>query len=549
MKGTLMQRRSLVAPLLDATRTPSLALLPATAALSTPVRPAPAAARTGTPFFGSGLPLSAPSETSTLAPGVTLTTMTLGQVDADDYWTVHVYLPAEPGGALHDATTALGSREIATTVRQVLRAQGFTARLEPVRSPRFADHPAGDVGWTVRVGRFPTARAAAAALAEIRASGFAGDTRYTAQDGTDPLAPQKVHVMRVDFDEFDGTVAPDFGRLLTRTETLTQIIEDTGALAGINAQWFYDGGQADSGHVLAGLFVKDGKLLGSATNGRGGIRITQGGKRIDVDAYRASVIVRSGSEERLVDGVNRHPGVIWNGGGIVGGDPVRETVQHDLRFTDDSELVLFTPEWGPTPQGEGAEAVLDAEGRVVAVNGRRGSDVPTGGSTLQATGELPRWLAEHAPVGRRLTVQVRVTGRDGRPVPLTRDTSVLQVGPTLVMDGEVSVNAMADGLVREGADQTFTYDWVLRSNPRSMIGRDGEGRLMLVVVDGRQAGYSEGLGIAQTAELMRLLGAEEALNLDGGGSSVMATAEGGIVNRPSDAAGQRSLGNVILVRP
>jgi exopolysaccharide biosynthesis protein len=113
----------------------------------------------------------------------------------------------------------------------------------------------------------------------------------------------------------------------------------------------------------------------------------------------------------------------------------------------------------------------------------------------------------------------------------------------------VAVNAQADGLIREGTDQTFTYNWVARSNPRSMIGMDRQGRLMLVVVDGRQDGYSEGLGVAQTAELMKLLGAREALNLDGGGSSVMVTAGAGIINRPSDATGQRSLGNVFLVRP
>ncbi|MFC6819321.1 phosphodiester glycosidase family protein [Nonomuraea dietziae] len=89
-----------------------------------------------------------------------------------------------------------------------------------------------------------------------------------------------------------------------------------------------------------------------------------------------------------------------------------------------------------------------------------------------------------------------------------------------------------------------------RANPRSMIGVDDRGRLMLVVVDGRQAGYSEGLGIAQTVELMmKRLGAVEAMNLDGGGSSIMATAGTGIVNRPSDATGQRSHGNVIPVKP
>jgi exopolysaccharide biosynthesis protein len=186
---------------------------------------------------------------------------------------------------------------------------------------------------------------------------------------------------------------------------------------------------------------------------------------------------------------------------------------------------------------------------VTAVNTSRGAAVPAGGSTVQAIGDSAGWLLEHARVGTRLTVTERVEDGRGRRVALTPDTTILQVGPTLVRDGRVSVNAAADGLIREGTDQTFTYNWTVRSNPRSMIGVDGKGRMMLVVVDGRQAGYSEGLGIARTAELMKALGAREAMNLDGGGSSVMATAGSGVVNRPSDAAGQRSLGNALLVRP
>ncbi|NUR85503.1 MAG: phosphodiester glycosidase family protein, partial [Nonomuraea sp.] len=244
----------------------------------------------------------------------------------------------------------------------------------------------------------------------------------------------------------------------------------------------------------------------------------------------------------------RIPGEVWNCGGV-GGDLPTEKPQHDLKCTDPSELVRFTPEWGTPPAGAGAEAVLDGRGKVLAVNRTRGAGVPQGGSTIQAIGDSADWLLAHARPGRHLSITERVEDSGGRRVPLTPDTTILQVGPTLVRDGQVSVNAEADGLIREGTDQTFTYNWTVRANPRSMIGMDGEGRLMLVVVDGRQDGYSEGLGIAGTAELMKRLGAVEAMNLDGGGSSVLATREAGIVNRPSDATGQRSLGNVFLVRP
>ncbi|MEV0620176.1 phosphodiester glycosidase family protein [Nonomuraea sp. NPDC050404] len=532
-----------------ATPTPApAATTPAPAPAATTPAPASAATAEAAPardgshgFFGGKLPLSAPPATTTVAPGVTLTSMSLGAKDAGDFWTVHVYLPGTIDGPLNTAGTALGAKEIADRVAGAVREKGFEPRLEEVTSPAYADRPAGTLGWIVRVGQYATSTEAGAALSKIRAAGFAGGTRYTAQDGTDASAPQKVHVLKVDFGRFRGTVGTDFGKALNGTEKLTDLAAAAGAVAGINAQWFYNS-------APGGMYVKDGKLIGSATQGRGGIRITRGGRAVDVDAYTARVTLRAGRDSVEIDGVNRVPGEIYNCGGV-GGDQPTEKPQHDLKCTDDSELVLFTPEWGTPPAGAGAEAVLDARGRVTAVNDTRGASVPAGGSTIQAIGDSAAWLLGHAKVGERLRVSERVEDSRGRRVALTRDTTILQVGPTLVRDGRISVNAAADGLIREGTDQTFTYNWAVRANPRSMIGMDGRGRLMLVVVDGRQDGYSEGLGIAQTAELMKLLGAREAMNLDGGGSSVMVTSGGGIVNRPSDATGQRSLGNVFLVRP
>jgi exopolysaccharide biosynthesis protein len=62
---------------------------------------------------------------------------------------------------------------------------------------------------------------------------------------------------------------------------------------------------------------------------------------------------------------------------------------------------------------------------------------------------------------------------------------------------------------------------------------------MLVVVDGRQSGYSIGMNLIEMGDLMLSLGAVHAFNLDGGGSSVMATRPAGatsimVANRPSD---------------
>jgi hypothetical protein len=65
-------------------------------------------------------------------------------------------------------------------------------------------------------------------------------------------------------------------------------------------------------------------------------------------------------------------------------------------------------------------------------------------------------------------------------------------------------------------------------NPRTAVAVDEKGEtLWLIVVDGRQRGYSEGVTLEELAGIAVEFGADRALNLDGGGSSTLVTADGG----------------------
>lgn len=65
-------------------------------------------------------------------------------------------------------------------------------------------------------------------------------------------------------------------------------------------------------------------------------------------------------------------------------------------------------------------------------------------------------------------------------------------------------------------------------HPRTAVAVDVEGEtLWLIVVDGRQRGYSEGVTLGELAGIAAELGADRALNLDGGGSSTLVIADGG----------------------
>lgn len=502
---------------------------------------APAAAARGfdpLPLGPSGL--HEERSTERLARGVTLTTIVRGAKSEADAWTLHLRLPV-PG----NSGAVIAPKATAKDVARRLAAAGFQPRVEPVNGPRFADVRPGVVGYTVRVGRYATEDGAKKDLAALTAKGFKAGTSYTAQDGGTTTGPWRLHVLTVDPRAYRGEVVSSTGGPLSTVDKVSDMVRSSGAVAGVNGTYFTSAGKGGS----AGLHVVDGKLLSEADNGRTAMILPRDGRRARIAELSTDLRIRArDGASRELDGVNRVPGQVDNCGGV-GGDLPTERPQHDVVCADPDELVAFTPEYGPsTPAGEGAEAVLDRRGRVTEVRAPRGGPVPAGGRTVQAVGTAVEWLRAHARPGTRPAFSERVLDR-GRRVRLDRRTSILGAGPRLVRDGRVSVNAYGDGLVHTGEDRSFYYNWVLRRNPRTMAGVDARGRLLFAVADGRAAGYSEGLSIEEAGKVMRSLGAVQAMNFDGGGSSAMATARSGLVNRPSDAAGERLVGDAVLLTP
>ena len=102
-----------------------------------------------------------------------------------------------------------------------------------------------------------------------------------------------------------------------------------------------------------------------------------------------------------------------------------------------------------------------------------------------------------------------------RPWPVRE---AVGAGPVLLRDGLAVVTADAEAF--------FGTAIPARRQPRSAVGVGPGGRVWLVVVDGRQPA-SRGVTLGELALLMRDLGAVDALNLDGGGSSTLAVRVGG----------------------
>ena len=88
-------------------------------------------------------------------------------------------------------------------------------------------------------------------------------------------------------------------------------------------------------------------------------------------------------------------------------------------------------------------------------------------------------------------------------------------------------------------------DKVISHEPRTALGFNDE-KLFLIVVDGRQEGYSTGMTMYEVGQVLIELGAKQAINLDGGGSSTF-YADGEVLNRPSGGDLRKVLNAVLIM--
>lgn len=104
-----------------------------------------------------------------------------------------------------------------------------------------------------------------------------------------------------------------------------------------------------------------------------------------------------------------------------------------------------------------------------------------------------------------------------------------QFGPTLIRDSEPQSDVKKQG-----------------RSPRCVLGYYEPGHYCLIVIDGRQKGYSIGMNFDEMKELCSRMGLKEAYNLDGGGSAIMVF-NGEIINQPSGSGEARKLLDMIVI--
>jgi hypothetical protein len=365
----------------------------------------------------------------------------------------------------------------------------------------------------------------------VRNAGESGTATGAAPTGAASTAgPWTINVLRLDLAQvrLDVVHALDAAVGL---ETVSSMAQRRGALAAVNGGYFRTTGtfRGDS----TGTLQIDGTLLSEPDRARAAVGFVRrgGGTQLVFGHVTWEAIVDAGRQKRALDGINRPRGA--------------------------DEIVLFTPTFHQTTltDASGTEVVV-RRGRVVEVREEAGSTpIPADGFVLSAKGAAREWAREHLRQRAKVKVSAGLkpadpssssasgngsgTGSAAGANTWTAAEDVVGGGPKIVTAGQVDIT-----LEREKVLPSFSTT----RHPRTAIASLPGNKALLLVVDGRQSALSVGMSLEELARLLIELGAIEAINLDGGGSSTMAI-DGKVVNHPSDVTGERPVSDAILVLP
>ncbi|MHB1190463.1 MAG: phosphodiester glycosidase family protein [Armatimonadota bacterium] len=281
-------------------------------------------------------------------------------------------------------------------------------------------------------------------------------------------------------------------------ESVSAIARRTGAVAAVNAGYFWQSGDP------LGLHVSGGELISEPWPGRAAFGIARDGRFLfgNVD-FEASVI-RPDGRTIPVNGINRP----------------RQT----------GELVVYTPRFHTRTLTNIPEAVVACDGPI-----RPGA--PLTGTVTEVRhgpGPIPEKsivLAgiETLQAGDRVSIIFHL-----KPAAWEGVTEAVGAGPWLVRCGKVYIDA---------AEESFKPDIAASTTSRTAVGATADGRLVIATIGAYRR--SGGVKLAEMAEFMKSLGCTNAINLDGGGSATMANAFG-VLNSPAEGI-ERAIASALVV--
>lgn len=301
------------------------------------------------------------------------------------------------------------------------------------------------------------------------------------------------------------------GGVITKTQNVTKMAQETGAVAGINGDFF----DMQEG-APTGLIVQSGQLVSSPAQRTDmyGFGLTKNNTPVfPVFNFQGTVTAPTGSQFQLF-GINKPSYLAY--------------LPDKNPSTDANRLNMYTPRWGAKSRGAlpglpgVVEMVVDNDTVTEMRVDQPGTVIPPYGYILAGQGSAAQFLTSNFKVGDPVQVNYSVS-------PETDNLSAAIGGMALIVD--------------QGKRHWFTQS-IPGKLARTAIGASQDGtKLYLVVVEGGKS--SRGMTMEELADFMASLGVWTAVNVDGGGSTTMVVRHLGdqtasLLNKPVNSA-QRNI--------
>lgn len=259
-----------------------------------------------------------------------------------------------------------------------------------------------------------------------------------------------------------------------------------GTLVAINSSYF------DSDGWVVGITKDKGKMLSMEEGVHSAFAVHAGKPAIVKDAYYNAYLELKNGEKLFIKGMNRS------------------------RIAED--CVLYNDAYAPsTKTNQWGREIKIKNGKVISASSLGNMTIEPGTQVISGHGINAKKL-QSVNIGE----DVKLAESFNNTI-LTQAETVVGAGPMLIEKGKINVRSTEERIAKDIAQGR---------SPRTAIGITADGSILLVVVDGRSFS-SCGMTLNELASFLSNLGAVEALNFDGGGSSEMVI-KGKIVNKPSD---------------
>lgn len=314
------------------------------------------------------------------------------------------------------------------------------------------------------------------------------------------LNGHKQEIFTLEFDPLDKRI--EFKPVLAFNnvfgfEKISDICKRTGAYAAINGGFFYEYGDP------VGMVAIDGNVFMASTGYDPVLVIDNNGASFKRITTKLSFSINSGKT-----GINK-----LNRSGL------------------DGNIVLYTSDYGSTNRAKIKNTSIRVENNTVISIIKDTMEVP-----LKKNSYLISFFGKNTSLPNELGIKVG-------------DKINIEIKPQF--EGKYQAYECGSMLVKDGISVVPDSDrWagtLKNRDPRTAIGIKENGKLVLIVVDGRQPGYSSGVTGEELTDYLIQIGIKDAAMLDGGATSQIFV-DGNLKNKPSDRGIARPVAGAFIIK-